>query len=436
MMVVAARRGLVALCLWAAADANERRWTGYLGDEEMRRNILAETGGFYGRPHSWDKGCLGVAAESGHQLFLPETHANGTVAVPRRARDVDCYIRTRWRSFAEHASKPSKGKTVGITINGELQRVDPNTTIAHNVVRPYAQHFDVYVFLTVQGPRPKHASNWHAHRFAGLPSYDEAEERRVVEDLVDRFLDAGAKGVEVHLYDLVRRPPQMPSKWSGANPGKSRVERFQLVWPSFALHLLVHSAVWRDVLRWEARHAPLNSIVKMRADAGWLADAPVVGVDVDDSVALVKACASWGGLNDKMVLLPRKYADTWMDLLTSYYDDEVWHHHKCDQAGSRTKVGYKNTEEFQLCVARLHHIPYKELGHELPVYDYYWWLRDQAGRKGCFPRNYAVAPSRQEMSGERHCYNVGQRAGRPCPGAARQGGVCEALRSRLCALKS
>ena len=95
----------------------------------------------------------------------------------------------------------------------------------------------------------------------------------------------------------------MPSKWSGANPGKSVVERFQLVWPSFALHMLVHSLVWSDVVKWETRHGRLDHIVKMRADAGWLGDAPVVGVDVDDSVALVKACASWGGLNDKMVLL-------------------------------------------------------------------------------------------------------------------------------------
>ncbi len=65
----------------------------------------------------------------------------------------------------------------------------------------------------------------------------------------------------------------MPSKWSGANPGKSVVERFQLVWPSFALHMLVHSLVWSDVLTWERKHGQLNHIVKMRADAGWLGDA-------------------------------------------------------------------------------------------------------------------------------------------------------------------
>ena len=143
----------------------------------------------------------------------------------------------------------------------------------------------------------------------------------------------------------------MPSKWSGANPGKSVVERFQLVWPSFALHMLVHSLVWSDVVKWEARHGRLDHIVKMRADAGWLGDAPVVGVDVDDSVALVKACASWGGLNDKMVLLPRRYADKWMDLLTAYYDDQTWQLHKCDQARTQRKLGTR-TARSSSCVSR------------------------------------------------------------------------------------
>ena len=428
---MAARSALLA-CSWAAPTAaSARRWTGYLGaTEELRRNILAETG-WYAR--YWDRrGCLGAAATSNHQLFLPETRRNGTVAVPARARDVDCYVKTRWRSFAANAlTTESKWRTVGAVINGELQRVDPNTTISERVIRPYSKHFHVYVFLSVQGPRPQHVSEWHAHRFAGLPSYDEDQERRVVEDLVDRFLGAGARGVEVHLYDLVRRPPQMPSSHHvcGRCPGKSIVERFQPMWPSFALHMLVHSLVWSDVLKWEAKHGRLDHIVKMRADAGWLGDAPVVGVDVDDSVALVKACASWGGLNDKMVLLPRRYADNWMDLLTAYYDDQTWQLHKCDRARTQRKLGYKNSEEFQLCVARLHHIPYKELGHELPVYDYYWWLRDEKGRKGCFPRNYAVVPRHTIMDGERYCWNVGQRSEMKCPSNT---GVCEQLKARLC----
>ena len=435
---MAARAALLA-CSWAAPTAaSARRWTGYLGaTEELRRNILAETG-WYAR--YWDRrGCLGAAATSNHQLFLPETRRNGTVAVPARARDVDCYVKTRWRSFAANTlTTESKGRTVGVVINGELQRVDPNTTISERVIRPYSKHFHVYVFLSVQGPRPQHVSDWHAHRFAGLPSYDEDQERRVVEDLVDRFLGAGARGVEVHLYDLVRRPPQMPSKWAntrvcGRCPGQSIVERFQPTWPSFALHMLVHSLVWSDVLKWEAKHGRLDHIVKMRADAGWLGDAPVVGVDVDDSVALVKACASWGGLNDKMVLLPRRYADNWMDLLTAYYDDQTWQLHKCDRARTQRKLGYKNSEEFQLCVARLHHIPYKELGHELPVYDYYWWLRDERGRKGCFPRNYAVVPRAKMTAGG--CMNVGVRAALPCGRPAEPSlstDVCQELKSRLC----
>ena len=88
-----ARTALLASlgCRWAAATTN-RRWTGFLGDAELRQRILGPDG-FYGS-NLWDsKGCLGAAATSNHQVFLPETRKNGTVAVPSNARDVDCYVR-------------------------------------------------------------------------------------------------------------------------------------------------------------------------------------------------------------------------------------------------------------------------------------------------------------------------------------------------------
>ena len=145
--------------------------------------------------------------------------------------------------------------------------------------------------------------------------YDAAAEARVLDELADAFLAKGATAVETHLYDLYRRPPQMPSaravpdapgrvhldamftppmfskmpfdvlvptrrpsKSSGANPGKSANQRFELVWPSYALHLLVHSVVWRDVERYERRHVKFDFVVKMRADANWLEDAPAAAV--------------------------------------------------------------------------------------------------------------------------------------------------------------
>ena len=40
-----------------------------------------------------------------------------------------------------------------------------------------------------------------------------------------------------------------------------------------------------------------------------------------------------------------------MDLLTAYYDDQTWQLHKCDQARTQRKLGYKNSEEFQLCAS-------------------------------------------------------------------------------------
>ena len=45
------------------------------------------------------------------------------------------------------------------------------------------------------------------------------------------------------------------------------------------------------------------------------AQAPAPGVDVDGNAAVVKACLAWGGLNDKVAILPRRYAADWMRLL-------------------------------------------------------------------------------------------------------------------------
>lgn len=312
--------------------------------------------------------CVGDAELTGRQIFLKETSANGSVAVPPRAADLDCYARTKFRRVYG-----SGATNLAVGINGELQRLDPNTTLPQRVVRPYSKKFNVAVYLTVQSRRPKlQKQDWHSSRFVGMPQYDDTRELRVLETLAERFLRAGALVVKIHLYELIRRPPQMPSKYSGANPGHASVARFQLVWPSYALHLLVHSLLWRDI----EGH---DFLIKMRADARWLKDAPVVGDDLDAHSVSVKACLPWEGLNDKVAIIPFKYSSYWMQLLELYYDP--------------TFHGYKNSEQFQRLVALRYHIPVTQEPTKLAVLDYYWWLPDQHGGQGCFPWNYAGVQS-------------------------------------------
>ncbi|KAJ8604503.1 hypothetical protein CTAYLR_000899 [Chrysophaeum taylorii] len=361
--------------LVVVAAAAQSLWSGYEAAKHAR-SMEAWYRGKWGTD-----GCLGDATLIGRQVFLPETASNGSVAVPRRARDLDCYARTKYREFKLAGFRG--GVRVALTVNGELQRLDPNTTIASRVVAPLAaiSGTDVVVFLTLQSRRPKTVSHeWHSQRFQKMPVYDDAEERRVLGGVVARMIRAGAAAVDAHLYELVRRPPQMPSHFSGANPGKASVNRFQLVWPSYALHLLVHSLVWRDVERRErVEGREFDVLYKMRADAGWLGDAPIFFKQQqhqqEDDAVRVKSCLAWGGINDKFAVIPRRHAENWMRLLEAYYDD--------------TLHGYKNSEEYQLLVAKRHNIPVKREPTKFPMLDYYWWLRAADGSRGCFPWNYA-----------------------------------------------
>lgn len=327
----------------------------------------------------WDEeGCLGDS--TARQIFLPETSRNGSVAIPIRAADLDCYVKTKWRKTY---GESGEGVQVAVAINGEVQRLDPNTTTAKYAVLPLSRTREVVVFLTLQSRKRVSQGEWHAARFRNMPAYDDAQEKNVLDSVAHAFLANGAKRVEVHVYDLIKRPPLMPSSHSGANPGKASVARFQLVWPSYALHLLVHSVVWRDVVEDEKRqtsfdflsektHASFEFIYKMRADAGWLSEIPV---ERDYDAVRVKRCLSWGGVNDKLAIIPRRFADRWMDLLSLYYDD--------------TFFGYKNSEQFQQLLAARYDVPIKRVDFDLATLDYYWWLPDGSGNLGCFPWNYA-----------------------------------------------
>ena len=297
--------------------------------------------------------------------------------------------------LARHlAAQSGKGVSIFNSILPDIGLGETYLTIA-----PGERNPDVTFMAAMSKTR---GGEWHSHRFKTIPSYDEDEERAVLQRLVDLFLAHGACGVETRLYDLARRPPQMPSSFSGANPGKSLTKaRFQLVWPSYALHLLVHSAVWADVERYErATTSAFDFVAKMRADAGWLPDAPAPGVTLEGSAVVVKECLDWGGLNDKLAIVPRKYAAPWMRLLEAYYDDVA--------------ADYKNSEQFQLRLAHAFHVPVRKEPTALAMQDFYFWLPDARGRPGCFPWNYAG------LKPNGHCLCVADRE-------------CAAVGDRLCA---
>ena len=59
---------------------------------------------------------------SGKQVFLPETSPNGSVAIPKRAADVTCYAKTRWRKSQANKNHKELKKLAAVTVNGAANR--------------------------------------------------------------------------------------------------------------------------------------------------------------------------------------------------------------------------------------------------------------------------------------------------------------------------
>lgn len=375
---------------------------------------------------SSERDCVAGEPPSAHakSVHTLEETANGSVAVPAAATDLDCYARTiettNWRndSFAPDAATTATmtartRRRVAVAILGELPRVTPHTTIGDRVVAPLTRRGDsVTVILSTTRDKarvPAMRMNAGAHRFARMPRFDGSAASARVTALVAHFRTAGAVAVHACVWEFARMPPLMPSP-----PGARRFRENQM---SFVLHCLVHSLLWRDVEAAERAAAqPFDVVLSLRNDALWLrefpsrgalaagrldatADAAAAGDDGD--AVLTKACLAWGGYNDKFAVLPRRFAAPWMRLLEAYYDPSFFQ--------------YKNSEELQKLVAMRHTIPVRELHRVFDTVDFYHWGEDDAGRHGCVPEYYSGVL----RDNEKVC-------------ACFRSAVCDEVRLRLC----
>lgn len=345
-----------------------------------------------------------------HVWMVERETADGTFNVPvhPRAADLDCYIRTKWRKLVlsdsacavAGSTRPAcpEKKIVAVTVHGELSRLDPNTTITTKVVKPFvAGGYEVVVFLSLQAVRPKLPGSWHNARFNHFPAYSDAEQRVVLERFTAAFLDSGAAAVALHLYDLTGSPPMMPSLCTGG-PGHGHANRFCTAWTSYPLHCLVHSNMWRDVERFEHDQGrQIDLLFKMRADTFWLRPVELPQAVHLSQVSVMK-CFNWNGYNDKVALVPRRYAAPWMRLLEAYFN--------------QTYAGYKNSETLLKMIAAQNNIPVTEWKTYLGFRDYYWWITNTRGSLGCFPKNYAGVSSNGacvECFRQGECAHVGAR---------------------------
>ena len=81
-----------------------------------------------------------------------------------------------------------------------------------------------------------------------------------------------------------------------------------------------------------------------------------------------------------------------MDLLTAYYDDQTWQLHKCDQARTQRKLGYKNSEEFQLVRGAVASYSVQRTGPRAAGLRLLGGCAMKRGGRAAFRGNYAVVP--------------------------------------------
>jgi len=125
-------------------------------------------------------------------------------------------------------------------------------------------------------------------------------------------------------------------------------------------------------------------VIRQRSDAYWLA--PLVIKSLPHDAVSVKKCAHYGGVNDKIAVIPRQFAKHWMELLLDYYISE----HRLHQ-------GYPNPESFIGLNAMAKSIKVAPQAAELlPTVDYRPYMQpdgDKATEEGCFSPIYLGSPS-------------------------------------------
>jgi len=296
-----------------------------------------------------------------------------------------------------HSGGPSN-RRVALTICGELFRFHYNSTVKQLVAHAVKAGYAVDVFIEL-------AHETHEdmlHRQAQTRRYfDESEadawrnEAKYSKSAQREFSVAEIKAIEGEVRsktklaggNLVSFRTYKQRSLSAAEPEK--FSHFTSGSPQGSEHILQQLygmlRVWRVVEQYELDQRQFYDVViRQRSDAYWLA--PLVIKSLPHDAVSVKKCAHYGGVNDKIAVIPRQFAKHWMELLLDYYISE----HRLHQ-------GYPNPESFIGLNAMAKSIKVAPQAAELlPTVDYRPYMQpdgDKATEEGCFSPIYLGSPS-------------------------------------------
>lgn len=293
------------------------------------------------------------------------------------------------------------GLRLAVGIVGRLSRFSFET-FADNVVAPNnSSTLDVFAYLPNGGVDCK--SHW-----GGTPTASSVDWPTIERDFGALVEGAGGRlmGFET--------PPQVPvaaivgdGRLTGPVmqlPGV-RCAVAQQYWNRYQLHRMVAAAEVAGGVFYDA-------VLLLREDAFFLQPMRPLA-SFNRSAVSVKGCLPYGGVNDKVAVLPRRFASAWLQSFVQHYADPP-----------HAPPLYKNPEQFVQAVAEMEGIPIVEAPNEwLPMLDIrkvetrasHGRLRQEGG---CFHRTYVGGVASGPPS--RRCECVAQ-------------GHCAAVLGRLCA---
>ncbi|KAJ1467203.1 hypothetical protein T484DRAFT_3631779 [Baffinella frigidus] len=252
----------------------------------------------------------------------------------------------------------TRGLRLAVGIVGRLSRFSFET-FADNVVAPNnSSTLDVFAYLTNGGFDCKYYKDWTNATIVDWPT-------------IERDFGAIVEGAGARLMSFETKPQTAIA----AIVGDGRLHSPELQKPGMPCAVAQRDWNWyqlhRMLLAEEVAGGFFYDVVLLLRDDAFFFQPMHPLAAFNRSAVSVKGCMRFGGLNDKVAVLPRRFASAWLQAFVQHYVDPL-----------HTKPNYQNPEQFAKNVADTEGIPIVEPPNEwLPMLDIRE-LRTSAGEHG------------------------------------------------------
>jgi len=279
----------------------------HLGVGEIANSCLA-------RAQAWHHFCRNSDAEPVQAMFAP-TEQTSVYPPPTREQET-CPHGQKYSSGQDFAQAPAlahRTKRVALVITGQVFRFTFNTTAMH-VVRPNIEaghSVHVFVYLSRDDCRGSHNSNVWAHAHMSDPLSDDGEQQ-----LADAFK------TEVEKHGGTLAVFEVGNHWSILEDiGAYRFSQWKGDKCARLQQYVGWHRAWQRVQELElAARSFFDVLILHRSDGFWVhAMAPVHSFPPDALSA--RGCNEFGGVNDKVFVIPRALAPLWLQVIVHVYID-------------------------------------------------------------------------------------------------------------------